>query len=83
MFFLRNENAPGGADFAFTFGAGGAGIAPVTGDWNGDGVETVGIYIASSAAWFLRNANSSGGADLVFTYGPANVTPLTGDWDGL
>jgi len=35
-FFLRNSNTPGQADLVFTFGTGGAGIVPITGDWDGD-----------------------------------------------
>jgi hypothetical protein len=54
----------------------------VRGDWNGDGVDTIGIYLASTGTWFLRNTNSPGAADLVFGYGPANAVPLTGNWDG-
>lgn len=44
--------------------------------------DTIGIYAPGSGTFFLRNANSSGVADVVASYGPANVTPLTGDWDG-
>ena len=66
------------ADLAFTFG--GAGARPITGDWDGDGDDTVGIYVPATAAFFLRNANASGPADSVFIYGPPNVTPIVGRW---
>src|SRR5947207_9860633 len=36
-FFLKNSNAPGAADLAFTFGAGGGAFVPLAGDWDGNG----------------------------------------------
>ena len=83
-FFERNSNTPGGADNTFVFGAGGATVVPIKGDWDGDGDDTVGIYDTTSGAFFLRNGNSNGPADLpVFTFGPAGLgfMPITGDWD--
>ena len=83
-FFLRNANAPGGADAVFTYGPAGAALAPLAGDWNADAASTVGLYDPSTGAFFLRNSNAPGGADLVFTFGPggAGLVPLAGDWDG-
>jgi hypothetical protein len=81
-FFLRNSNSPGAADLTFSFGAGGQGLVPLAGDWNGDGTDTIGVYQPASGAFFLRNSNTPGAADAIFTYGPANATPIMGDWDG-
>jgi len=80
-FLLRNANSAGAADLVFSFGAGGANIVPVTGDWNGDGTDSIGIYDTGGGVWFLKNSNGNGAADLVFGYGPPAV-PVTGDWDG-
>ena len=83
-FFERNSNSPGAADNTFVFGAGGATVRPIKGDWDGDGDDTVGIYDSTTAAFFLRNGNSNGPADAaVFTFGPAGLgfVPITGDWD--
>ncbi|MBK6317068.1 MAG: hypothetical protein IPF53_22995 [Blastocatellia bacterium] len=82
-FFLRNANAPGGADVVFGFGPAGSGWTPLAGDFDGNGTDTVGLYSASNGFYFLRNTNAPGGADLTFGYGPAGVTPLVGDWDGM
>jgi hypothetical protein len=49
----------------------------VTGDWNGDGIDSVGVKVMSGTAWELRNANSAGAADLTIDYGIANDLPLT------
>src|SRR5205807_911992 len=82
-FFLRNSNDGGIADISFTFGPAGLGLIPIVGDWNGDGVDTVGLYDPAHAAFFLRNSNNGGVADITFTFGPANMgfIPIVGDWD--
>ncbi|HLL69459.1 MAG TPA: hypothetical protein VK453_27635 [Micromonosporaceae bacterium] len=54
----------------------------LTGDWDGDGVDTVGLFDPVSATWFLRNANTAGRPDLCFRYGSPGVAPVVGDWDG-
>jgi hypothetical protein len=53
----------------------------VAGDWNGDGVDTVGVY--RNGVFFLRNSNTSGFADLVFAFGIPGDQPIAGDWDNL
>ena len=81
--FLRNENSPGNADTVFTFGPGGAGILPLSGDWNADGEDTAGIYVSSTGTFFLRNSNTSGNADVAVSFGAggADYLPIVGDWD--
>jgi hypothetical protein len=72
---LRNSNSAGGPDIpAFAYGA--VGNTPVTGDWNADGITTVGVYDPVSAGWKLRNSNAAGAPDLVpFAYGsPAGLS---------
>jgi hypothetical protein len=82
-FYLRNSNSTGPADVTFTFGGPhtAAEVAPVAGDWDGDGDTTVGLFVRSSRQWRLRNADSTGPPDVVFTFGPAGSIPVTGDWD--
>jgi len=43
-FFLRNSNTNGVADLTFEFRPGPASWVPITGDWNADGVDTIGVY---------------------------------------
>src|SRR5262249_24029876 len=86
--YLRNRNRPGGADLApFRYGA--PGWIPVVGDWDGDGVDTVGVVDPSGqfgqapATWYLKNSNSPGAPDLApFAYGASGWIPVVGDWDG-
>ena len=83
-FFLRNSNTAGIADTVFGYGPAGLGWGAVSGDWNGDGGSTVGLYNASLSEFYLKNTHNGGVADVVFGYGPAgsNWVPVAGDWDG-
>ncbi|MEA1052574.1 hypothetical protein U5801_22595, partial [Lamprobacter modestohalophilus] len=82
MFYLRNANSGGTADATFLYGPGGRGWQPLVGDWNGNGIETIGLYNPSAGRYYLRNSNSNGIADLNARYGPApsSWTPLVGSW---
>jgi len=55
----------------------------VTGDWNNDGVDSIGIYAPSTGAYFVRNATTSGPADWIYTFGVGSATPLVANWDGF
>jgi len=83
-FFVRNSNDAGNADAIFDYGPGNATWAPLSGDWDGDGVDTVGLYDPAAGVFHLRNTNGAGVADVVFPYGRAGRgwQPLVGDWDG-
>jgi len=54
----------------------------LSGDWNGDGVDTPGFY--ANGLFLLRDSNTSGGVDIEFQYGDPGETgfPVVGDWDG-
>lgn len=56
---------------------------PVAGDWDGDGVDTIGVYRPSAGQFFLKNANTAD-APIVyeFIFGEAGDIPIAGDWDG-
>lgn len=78
QFFLTNGLEGGDADECFSYGS--SGDVPLTCDWNGDGVDTVGIF--RDGTFHLNNANAAGAADIAFNYGKPSDTPLCGDWDG-
>ncbi len=69
---------PGRAELTFSFGV--AGDTVVVGDWDGDGIDTLGVR--RGKVFHLRNSNSSGPATVVVGYGRASDTPVVGDWDG-
>ncbi|MBT8200227.1 MAG: hypothetical protein KJO36_06905 [Acidimicrobiia bacterium] len=58
------------------------GDRPMLCDWNGDGIDTVGLYRQSDGYLYLRNSNTTGFADLVMYYGIREDVPLCGDWNG-
>ena len=67
-------------DHVFRFGV--PGDVPLAGDWNGDGVTTVGVF--RDGMWYL-DVNGDGrfeSNDLVFKFGNPGDIPLTGDWVG-
>lgn len=87
-FHLSYEAPPsstGESDRAFKFGPANNGeIAPVAGDWDGDGATSVGFYRYSDASWHLGQELNDG-SDLTFNFGPAGnttVQPVVGDWNG-
>jgi hypothetical protein len=61
----------------FAYGA--AGDVPVVGDWNGDGIDTIGVF--RNGNFYLRNSNTNGAPDLMFAYGAASDVPVVGTWN--
>lgn len=61
---------------------GNPGDIPVVGDWDGDGIETVGMYRQSNGFVYLRNSNVTGPGEIQFTLGIAGDIPLAGDFNG-
>ena len=76
--FLKNSNTTGFADLLLTYGL--PGDYPVAGDWNGDNVDTIGVY--RNGNFFLKNSNTNGSADFVIAFGAAGDQPVVGDWNG-
>jgi protocatechuate 3,4-dioxygenase beta subunit len=55
---------------------------PVAGDWNGDGVATIGVF--SGGQWILDD-NGDGRwlpGETMVNFGQAGDIPVVGDWDG-
>jgi hypothetical protein len=90
--YLRNSHSSGGPDIpAFNYGGGDFPMQPVVGDWNGDGVDTIGVVVRFPTSigfvmfWFLRDANGPGAPTVpAFAFGGGDQfwTPVVGDWDG-
>ncbi|MGB5732261.1 MAG: hypothetical protein WBN24_11670 [Acidimicrobiia bacterium] len=49
----ENDGGLGAADFSFVFGN--PGDQPVVGDWDGDGVDEIGLHRESSGLFYWRN----------------------------
>ncbi|MGH2487289.1 MAG: hypothetical protein ACRDHE_14875, partial [Ktedonobacterales bacterium] len=58
QFSLRNSPSSGPADNIITYGS--TTDIPITGDWNGDGIDTVGVYNPVTGQFFLSDINASG-----------------------
>jgi hypothetical protein len=69
-----------GAATSFIFGN--PGDLPMMGDWDGDGIDTPGLYRQSDGFVYLRNSNTEGIADIRFFFGNPGDVPLAGDFDG-
>jgi hypothetical protein len=80
-FYLRNSNTTGPADITVTFGN--TTDLPVVGDWNGDGVDTIGVYNSTLGTFNLRDSNSPGAPTFTynFTLGNPGDQPIAGKWD--
>jgi hypothetical protein len=81
-FYLKQSNTTGNADYTIPFGtACGANCNyPVVGDWNSDGIDTIGLYHRTTGVFSLRNSNTPGTPDLTLTLGNPGDTPLAGRW---
>jgi hypothetical protein len=75
-----SDGGLGQADFGFVFGN--PGDTPFTGDFDGDGIDTVGLHRGSTGLVYFRNSLTTGVADSEFIYGDPGDRLAAGDWDG-
>ncbi len=58
-----------------------AGDVPLVGDWDGDGIRTLGVW--RNGLVYLKDSNApSAPVTAVFAFGLPGDIPLVGDWDG-
>ncbi|MEZ5176653.1 MAG: PQQ-dependent sugar dehydrogenase [Acidimicrobiia bacterium] len=70
----------GAAEVAYYFGI--PGDVPFTGDFNGDGIDTVGLYRQSTGYLYFRNSHTQGVADYEFYFGNPGDRFVAGGWTG-
>jgi glucose/arabinose dehydrogenase len=81
VFLMRNTNTSGGPNKTLTFGL--PTDLPITGDWNGDGVETPGVFRPTTGEFFLSNSTASPAVvSHYLVFGIPGDQPLAGDWNG-
>ena len=68
----------GAAELSYTFGN--PGDAPFAGDFDGDGIDTIGV--ARGGSVYLSNVHSSGAAAAAFAFGENGDRILAGSWTG-
>ncbi|HLF60118.1 MAG TPA: hypothetical protein VI980_02935 [Acidimicrobiia bacterium] len=71
----------GAADLSYYFGN--PGDKPFAGDFNGDGIDTIGLHRETTGLVYFRNTHTQGVADHQFLFGnPADLL-VAGDWTGV
>ena len=77
------QKSPKIADYIITLGM--SGDKPIAGDWDNDGIDTIGVFRPTQGKFYLRNTNSQGNADITATFGTNGDLPIAGDWnnDGI
>jgi tripartite motif-containing protein 71 len=84
-FYLRPANSAGAPHITASVASADAADLPLTGDWNGDGIDTPGLFRPSTGVFYLwdRWSNLSiASADYQITFGTNGDKPISGDWDG-
>jgi hypothetical protein len=74
-----NNGFVGAADTVYVFGD--PDDKPFVGDFNGNGVETVGLHRESTGQVFIRQTHTQGAADLEFYFGNPDDRFVAGDWN--
>jgi len=69
----------GAADFSYSFGN--PSDVPFVGDFDGDGIDTVGLHRPSTGNVFLNNSHEGGSADVQFVFGDPGDRMIAGDWN--
>ena len=76
----KNNGGLGAAEFFYVFGN--PGDKPFVGDFDGDGVATVGLHRESTGLVYFRNTHTQGIADNQFIFGDPGDRLVAGDWTG-
>ncbi|MEX2322675.1 MAG: M15 family metallopeptidase [Acidimicrobiia bacterium] len=76
----QNDGGLGAAEFSYVFGN--PGDKPFTGDFNGNGQDTVGLHRESTGFVYFRNTHTQGNADNQFFFGNPGDRFVAGDWNG-
>jgi hypothetical protein len=74
----ENEGGLGAADYSFLFGN--VGDKPVVGDWDGDGIDEIGLHRESTGFFYYRNTLTTGIANGQFFFGDPGDRFVAGDW---
>jgi hypothetical protein len=87
LFMLRNQFACAGAvypEISFSLEGTKKEWLPVSGDWDGDGKDGVGLFDPETSTFYLRDDLSDGPPQYRVRLGKAGAgcVPLAGDWNG-
>ena len=81
MVFFDND-LDGFADFTYLYSGAEPTDRIVAGDWNGDGVDTIGVYRTGSSTFYLRDTYEQTSANIVIEMTGAEpyMSPVAGSW---
>ncbi len=74
----EDQGGLGAADFDFLFGN--PGDKPVIGDWDGDGIDELGLHRESTGFFYYRNSLDTGVASDEIFFGDPGDRFVAGDW---
>jgi hypothetical protein len=74
----KDEGGLGAADYSFLFGN--PGDKPVVGDWDGDGIDEVGLHRESTGFFYYRSTLDTGIASDEIFFGDPGDRFVAGDW---
>jgi hypothetical protein len=77
--YIRNSNSQGGANESWFYGENGD--HAFAGDYNGDGVDSIGLLRPANTTIYLRNLLSTGAAQIQFRLGTSDSRPVAGRFD--
>ncbi|MHB8626165.1 MAG: SBBP repeat-containing protein [Aggregatilineales bacterium] len=82
LIYLKNNLTTGFADYTMVLGI--PGDVGLAGDWDGDGLDSPGVYRPSATTFYLSNSvcNCAVFGDFQILYGNPGDTPVMGDWTG-
>ncbi|GMQ85787.1 MAG: hypothetical protein BMS9Abin07_1355 [Acidimicrobiia bacterium] len=75
-----NGGGLGVAELSYYFGN--PGDQPFVGDFDGDGMDTIGLHRASTGLVYFRNSHTQGNADDEFIFGNPGDRLFASDWNG-
>ncbi|PJM74327.1 hypothetical protein CS006_02740 [Bifidobacterium primatium] len=77
-YYFKNSISGGSADKTVVYGK--AGDTVFSGDWDGDGKDS--LTIRRGNVYYVKDSITGGAADKVVGYGKASDTVLAGNWNG-
>jgi hypothetical protein len=73
-----NDGGLGAAEFSYVFGN--PGDKPFVGDFDANGIDTIGLHRESTGLVYFRNTHTQGNADNQFIFGDPGDKIIAGDW---
>lgn len=80
--YLSQSAASIASNITFNWGDGALGDRPMAGDWDGDGIDGVGVFRSGDGMVFLRNLSGAMQASFRMSNWHSGDWPVAADWDG-